>query len=204
MNSDRDGMAMLETVVVLVLQTVKESAVPKRRSGSVCIICGRGLSCSMRDLLWTLRFFGVCYVFAMSETVHVVERDPRYPVGKSMRLLEIDENDVKSAMTDLAELPGLLRQAVDGLDAKQLHTPYREGGWTVQQLVHHLADSHMNAFIRVRLALTEENPTISPYKEAAWAQLHDSMAAPLHLSLDLLEGLHARWILLLHSMDEAQ
>lgn len=140
----------------------------------------------------------------MSETVHVVQQDPRYPVGKSRRLLEIDENDVKSGLADLAELPELLRRAVDGLDAKQLHTPYREGGWTVQQIVHHVADSHMNAFIRVRLALTEENPTISIYKEDAWAQLHDSTAAPLNWSLDLVEGLHARWVLLLQSMDEAQ
>jgi uncharacterized damage-inducible protein DinB len=152
----------------------------------------------------TLRFFGVCYFSAMSEVTKVAEQDARYPIGRSQRLSEIDEDDVKSAIADLAELPGLLRNAVDGLDADQLDTPYREGGWAVQQLVHHIADSHMNAFIRVRLGLTEDNPTITTYDERAWAVLHDSLAAPLSWSLDLVEGLHARWVMLLQSLDEAQ
>jgi len=100
-------------------------------------------------------------------------------------------------------LPGKLREAVEGLDRAQLDTPYREGGWTVRQLVHHVADSHMNAFLRVRLALTEDWPTITPYDEKAWAMLHDS-AAPVEWSVGLLENLHARWVMLLESLTEDQ
>lgn len=139
----------------------------------------------------------------MSETI-VVEHDPRYPIGRPQKSSEINDADVKSAIQDIAEMHGLLRNAVDGLDAAQLQTPYREGGWTVQQLVHHIADSHMNAFVRVRLALTEENPRINAYDEKAWAQLQDSLAAPVGWSVDLLERLHARWVMVLQSMDEAQ
>ena len=140
----------------------------------------------------------------MSDVNTVVEHDPRYPIGRPQRLSEIREMDVKSAMRDLAELPEQLRNALDGLDHEQLGTPYREGGWTVRQLVHHVADSHMNAFVRVRLALTEQNPVISAYDEKAWAALHDSTAAPVEWSLELLESLHARWVMLLQSLDEAQ
>ena len=107
------------------------------------------------------------------------------------------------AIATLAELPEMLRNAVDGLDAAQLSTPYREGGWTVRQVVHHVADSHMNAFIRLRLALTEDWPTIKPYDEKAWATLHDA-AAPIEWSLELVESLHARWVMLLQSLDEEQ
>lgn len=96
-----------------------------------------------------------------------------------------------------------MRNATDGLDSAQLSTPYREGGWTLRQVVHHVADSHMNAFIRVRFALTEDWPAIKSYDEAAWAKLHD-MGAPVEWSLELVESLHARWVMLLQSLDEQQ
>jgi len=115
----------------------------------------------------------------------------------------ITPDDRLAAIASLAELPEELRNAVDGMDSARLNTPYREGGWTVRQLVHHIADSHMNAFIRVRLALTEDWPTIMTYDENAWAVLHDS-TAPVEWSLELIESLHARWVMLLQSLSEEQ
>jgi uncharacterized damage-inducible protein DinB len=108
-----------------------------------------------------------------------------------------------AAIATLAEFPGRLSEAVEGLTTEQLDTPYREGGWTVRQLVHHIADSHMNAYIRVRLALTEDWPTISPYDEKAWAKLHDS-AAPAGWSVALVDNLHARWVVMLESLEDEQ
>ena len=125
--------------------------------------------------------------------------DPRYPIGKFERPERISVEERLA----IAELPEQLRNAADGLDSAQLNTPYREGGWTVRQLVHHIADSHMNAFIRVRLALTEDWPTIKPYDEQAWATLHDS-AAPIEWSLELIESLHARWVMMLQSLTDEQ
>ena len=129
--------------------------------------------------------------------------DPRYPIGKFDKPAVITPLDRSNAIASLAELPEQLRNAVDGLDGAQLATPYREGGWTVRQLVHHIADSHMNAFIRMRLALTEDWPTIKPYDEKAWALLHDSVA-PVEWSLELVESLHARWAMLLQSLKDDQ
>jgi hypothetical protein len=129
--------------------------------------------------------------------------DPQYPVGKFEKPEAITPDDRVGAIATLAELPEQLRNAVDGLDHAQLNTLYRDGGWTLRQVVHHVADSHMNAFIRVRLALTEDWPTIKPYNEAAWATLHD-VTAPVEWSLELVESLHARWVMLLQSLDEAQ
>ena len=131
------------------------------------------------------------------------EEDPRYPVGQFEWPESIGEEDRLRAMEVLAELPSELRNAVRGLDVAQLATPYRQGGWTVQQVVHHIADSHMNAVIRVKLALTEERPVIKPYDEKAWAKLHDA-TAPMEWSLELIESLHARWVYLLQRLDEAQ
>lgn len=129
--------------------------------------------------------------------------DARYPIGK-FRRAEADLNDHGPAIAELAALPEKLREAVEGLGAPQLDTPYREGGWTVRQLVHHLADSHMNAYVRVRLALTEDWPTIKPYDEKLWAGLPDASAAPLEPSLAILAGLHQRWVLLLRSLTGEQ
>lgn len=129
--------------------------------------------------------------------------DPRYPIGKFVRPETISSEDRLGAIAVLAELPEQLRNAVDGLDFGQLNTPYREGGWTVRQLVHHVADSHMNAYIRIRMALTEDWPTIKPYDEKAWATLHDSIG-PVEWSLELVESLHARWVMMLQSFTEEQ
>jgi uncharacterized damage-inducible protein DinB len=126
--------------------------------------------------------------------------DPRYPVGpftfdgpssSARRTAWIDE--VEAA-------PARLRAAVAGLDEEQLETPYREGGWTVRQVVHHVPDSHMNASSRFRLALTADRPTIVPYDEARWARLEDARTAPVEVSLRLLEALHERWVVLLRAM----
>ena len=102
----------------------------------------------------------------------------------------------------IAELPGLVRAAVAGLDDAALDTPYRPGGWTVRQVVHHVPDSHVNAYIRFRMAATESDPTIKPYEEARWAALPDS-DGPIAPSLDLLDALHARWVILLRAMPES-
>ncbi len=127
--------------------------------------------------------------------------DPRYPIGVFERPEAVSPAELKNAIATLAETPGLLRNAVDGLSPTRLSTPYRTGGWTVRQVVHHIADSHMNAFIRTRLALTEDWPMIKPYDENAWSKLHDAMA-PVEWSLELVESLHARWVMMLFSLKD--
>ncbi|HEX3662950.1 MAG TPA: bacillithiol transferase BstA [Acidobacteriaceae bacterium] len=131
------------------------------------------------------------------------EKDPRFPIGRYNRAAA-NLTDPRGSIATLAALPQNLRSAVQGLSDAQLDTPYRQGGWTVRQLVHHVADSHMNAYVRIRLALTEDWPTIKPYNEKAWAELPDARTAPLQVSLDLIEALHGRWTLLLRSLTEDQ
>ena len=131
------------------------------------------------------------------------EMDLRYPIGRFHAPATISPDDRLLAITRLAELPSELRNVVRGLDGGQLDTAYREGGWTVRQVVHHVADSHMNAVVRMKLALTEEWPTITAYEEKAWVRLHDA-AGPVEWSLELVESLHARWVMLLQSLVEAQ
>lgn len=106
-------------------------------------------------------------------------------------------------MEVIAGTPARLRAAVEGLDEGQLDTPYREGGWTLRQVVHHVPDSHLNAYIRVKLALTEPEPVIKPYDEAAWAALPDTDRVPVAVSLALLDALHQRWVALWRAMSEA-
>jgi len=124
--------------------------------------------------------------------------DLRYPIGKFEWIPP--ENEAQMAkrrvhyIDVLAKAPNDLRAAVQGLNEQQLDTPYRPEGWTVRQVVHHVPDSHMNAYVRFKLALTEENPTIRPYKEGEWAKLPDSKATPIEVSLQLLAALHARWV----------
>jgi uncharacterized damage-inducible protein DinB len=128
----------------------------------------------------------------------------RYPIGKfDLNRAPATADERKKFIDELANLPERLRQALNGLNGKQLETPYREGGWTVRQLVHHIADSHMNAYIRFKLALTEDAPTIKPYKEAAWAELADSRLTPVDVSLALVESLHSRWVVLLRTLQPA-
>ncbi|MGE0257020.1 MAG: YfiT family bacillithiol transferase [Alphaproteobacteria bacterium] len=128
--------------------------------------------------------------------------DPSFPIGRFDRQATITAALRQSAIADIAALPGRLRVAVAGLTDAQLDTPYRDGGWTVRQLVHHVADSHMNGYIRLKLALTEENPTIKPYEQDPWAHLPDSRL-PIAVSLPIIDGVHARWTVLWQSLDEA-
>jgi len=122
----------------------------------------------------------------------VIEADPRYPIGQyEPKPFSIQQKI--EWMADIKFLPLQLENAVLNLDEHQLLTPYREGGWTVQQLVHHVADSHINAYCRFKLGLTEDNPTIKPYNESAWAELNDVDELPVNISFTLLHALHARW-----------
>lgn len=118
--------------------------------------------------------------------------DLRYPIGKYAPQ-PYSEKQHQDWLNDIRFLPQLLENAVINLDEAQQETPYREGGWTIKQVVHHVADSHMNAYIRFRLGMTEDNPTIKPYDEAAWAVLNDVQELPVNISLTLLHALHARW-----------
>ncbi|GHF49456.1 hypothetical protein HNQ07_002500 [Deinococcus metalli] len=122
--------------------------------------------------------------------------DPRYPIGPMPIHLSLSPEEREAALGAIRALPVELRAAAHGLDDAQLDTPYREGGWSVRQVVHHVADSHMNAYVRVKLALTEDNPTVKPYEEQLWAELPDS-ALPPALSLELLDGLHTRLVTVL-------
>ena len=128
--------------------------------------------------------------------------DLRYPIGKFSPPASSMAGIRAAHINTLRVLPERLRAAVDGLSDTQLDTPYREGGWTVRQLVHHVADSHANCYVRFKLALTEEWPTIKPYDEAAWANLADSRWLPVEISLVLTAALHTRWVALLESMSE--
>jgi uncharacterized damage-inducible protein DinB len=125
--------------------------------------------------------------------------DLRYPIGKLDRKSSLTSDERRAAIDAIAAAPARLRTAVRDLTDSQLDTPYRPGGWTVRQLVHHVADSHMNAYTRFRLALTEDNPTIKPYDEAAWAELPDMRSMPVAVSLDLLDRLHERMVFMLRA-----
>jgi uncharacterized damage-inducible protein DinB len=126
--------------------------------------------------------------------------DPRYPIGKFEVPTQVTPELRAAAIAEIASAPEKVRAAVNGLNDAQLNTSYREGGWTVRQVVHHVPDSHMNAYVRSRLALTETQPTIKPYEESAWAKLEDAANAPVEVSLRLLEPLHERWVRLLRSV----
>ena len=127
-----------------------------------------------------------------------MQQDPRFPIGK------FDPNAAgtrEDSIQAIKDLPANLAKAVGGLTDVQIDTPYREGGWTLRQTVHHVADSHINSLCRFKLALTEENPTIRPYYEARWAELADS-SLPVDISLKIIEGVHSRWTALLESMSD--
>jgi len=124
----------------------------------------------------------------------------KYPIGKDQNKPFTSENKLQ-AIEEIQNFPSKLKGAVAGMSDEKLDTPYREGGWTIRQVVHHCADSHMNAYIRFKLALTEDTPTIKAYDEAAWAELVDS-EAPIELSLTLLVSLHERWGIILESMTD--
>ncbi|HJZ65589.1 MAG TPA: putative metal-dependent hydrolase [Candidatus Acidoferrum sp.] len=126
--------------------------------------------------------------------------DPRYPIGKFEMPAQVTAALRQAAIETIAETPAKFRAAVRGLNESQLDTPYRDGGWTVRQVIHHVPDSHLNAYVRLKLALTESAPTIKPYAEDKWAQLADSRSTPIEVSLSLLESLHTRWDLLWRSL----
>jgi uncharacterized damage-inducible protein DinB len=130
--------------------------------------------------------------------------DPRYPVGRYRPPAEITAEQRAEWIEQIEQTPARLREAVQGLSEAQLDTPYRDGGWTVRQVAHHVADSHVNAFVRFKLGLTEDDPTIKPYDEAAWAVLGDVAPTPVEVSLALLDNLHVRWNHLLRSITDAQ
>ncbi|MFI5164322.1 MAG: YfiT family bacillithiol transferase [Bacteroidia bacterium] len=127
----------------------------------------------------------------------------RYPVGKFAFNKDADEKEIKQWISEIEKLPSQLRNAVKGLNEAQLNTPYRDGGWTVKQVVHHVADSHLNAYIRIKLALTENNPTIKPYEEKLWAEMDDAKNLAIDSSLSLLDALHIRFVHMLKKLSAA-
>jgi uncharacterized damage-inducible protein DinB len=129
--------------------------------------------------------------------------DLSYPIGKFQPPPKYDDDVRKTFISQIEEAPSKLKAAVRGLSDQQLDTPYRPGGWTVRQVVHHLPDSHLNSYVRFRLAMTEQEPTIKPYEQQLWAELPDAKTAPIEMSLDLLDSLHKRWVLLLKSFTPA-
>ena len=126
--------------------------------------------------------------------------DLRYPVGRFQRPESLNDAQRRVAIENIAAMPRNFRAAVAGLDETQLDTPYRPDGWTVRQLVHHVPDSHLNAYTRFKLALTEDTPTIKPYDENEWAKLEDSRTTPIETSLSLLENVHDRWVRVIRAM----
>jgi len=130
--------------------------------------------------------------------------DLRYPVGKFRFPESVSAQELALFIDEIAETPAHMRAAVTGLSESQLDTPYRPDGWTVRQLAHHVPDSHINSYVRFRLALTEDEPVIKPYEEGRWAELPDARSMPVGPSLELLENLHARWVPLLRSLSGAE
>lgn len=126
--------------------------------------------------------------------------DPQYPIGKLQRKASLSGDDRLGLVQQIDDAPSRLREAVADLSSEQLDTPYRPGGWTVRQVVHHLSDSHMNAYVRMKLAVTESQPAIKPYSEKLWAELSDARTFAVEPSLALLESLHQRWVAFLTSL----
>lgn len=130
--------------------------------------------------------------------------DPRYPIGKFKQPEKISAELRKKYIKEIEEAPDQLKQAISGLSEAELDTQYRENGWTIRQVVHHIADGHMNYYIRFKLACTEIEPSIIPYNETKWAELFDAKHSDINLSLSLLEALHKRWVVFLTNLGEEQ
>lgn len=128
--------------------------------------------------------------------------DLRFPIGKFTFESSPTASQLKQLIDDIEQTPANVRRAIQGLSDKQLDTPYRPEGWTVRQVVHHMPDSHVNAYVRLKLALTEEEPTIRPYMEDRWAELPEAKSAPVELSLTFLEALHRRWVTVLRNLKQ--
>jgi hypothetical protein len=129
--------------------------------------------------------------------------DIRYPVGPCVWSPELSAEEKRQHLRDIAEMPAKLRAAAAGLAPEHLDIPYREGGWTIRQIVHHIPESHLNSYVRFKLALTEDRPTIKPYDEKLWAETPDSLTGPIEMSLDLADALHRRWSVVLNNMTDA-
>ena len=127
--------------------------------------------------------------------------DPRYPLGRFQLPSSFDSNVLSDLIREIDLTPGNLRVAVSGLPDRRLDRSYRQGGWTIRQVVHHLADSHMNAYVRCKLAMTEDRPTVKTYREDRWAELPDARSADISPSLELLDGLHRRWVIFFRSLE---
>lgn len=136
----------------------------------------------------------------MTENIELL----KYPIGKFIAPASVSSDQIASWIGELEALPSRIREAVVGLNDEQLDTSYRPGGWTLRQVIHHIPDSHMNAYIRFKLAVTQDHPTILPYMEDRWAELEDGKNAPIAVSLDLIESIHKRWTMFLRSLNEAQ
>lgn len=128
----------------------------------------------------------------------------RYPIGRFIVPEKISAEETQQHIEEIAAAPAALRAAVKGLSEARLDQPYRPGGWTIRQVVHHVPDSHLNAYIRMKLALTEDEPVITPYMEDRWAELPDSRTVPVETSLRLFESVQERWVAIMRSMTEAQ
>jgi uncharacterized damage-inducible protein DinB len=139
-------------------------------------------------------------VASQSTNLENTMADLRYPVGKFHFEGPLSDEQKGKLIDDIAQAPANIRTAIGGLSQQQFDTPYRDGGWTVRQVVHHVPDSHLNAYTRFKLALTEDEPTIKPYAEDRWAELADTKSTPVEVSLVLLESLHERWVRLLRSL----
>ena len=126
----------------------------------------------------------------------------KYPVGQYKKPAAFTKDILNKAISAIEEFPKKIKQETENLSDEQLDTPYRPEGWTIRQVVHHCADSHMNAFIRLKLALSENTPTIKPYAEAMWAEMDDTKHFPVHSSYSIIEGVHARWTALLKNMTD--
>jgi len=161
-----------------------------------------GACITRRAALFPARVNLFCFA-KIGEMENVNEEQLKFPVGRYQPPSQITPDQRAAWIEEMAKLPKNLEAAVAGLTDAQLNTPYRPGGWTVRQVVHHLPDSHLNSYTRFRLALTENSPVIKPYEEGAWAELSDAKTAPVAPSLMLLNGLHSRFVLLLKSMSDA-
>lgn len=126
----------------------------------------------------------------------------KYPIGKFVKPLNITRDILKQWIADITSFPSRLDKEVSQLSDTQLDTPYRPEGWTLRQVVHHCADSHLNAFTRLKLTLTEDSPTVKPYYEERWAELIDSKTFPIESSIKILQGIHTRWVAILHSLTD--
>ncbi|HEV8481274.1 MAG TPA: putative metal-dependent hydrolase [Candidatus Eisenbacteria bacterium] len=140
----------------------------------------------------------------MSQTEASAVRDPRFPIGRFDFDMTVTPERLAEAIDTMARVPKALREAMHGLTPQQVETPHREGGWNPRQIAHHIPDSHLNGYTRMKLALTEDAPTIKPYHEDRWAELGDVQTTPVEVSFLLLETLHLRWVALARSLDSNQ